>query len=110
MNGSESTVRIRGFESNSKLSAPRRHATHRRIPIFAVSASLFEERWMEYMEIGFDGWILKPVDFRRLGKLLDGTRNTTVRKEAEYVPGQWERGGWFLAATTAPPKTTMANE
>jgi len=98
MNGSESTNRIRCFESDSKHPMPLQHATHGRIPIFAVSASLFEERWLEYSEIGFDGWILKPIDFGRLAKLLEGTRDTQLRREAEYVPGQWERGGWFLGA------------
>ncbi|KAI5849798.1 hypothetical protein BZA05DRAFT_77452 [Tricharina praecox] len=110
MNGSESTTRIRGLESNSKHPVPRRHATHGRIPIFAVSASLFEERWIEYADIGFDGWILKPIDFGRLGKLLEGTRDTALRREAEYVPGQWERGGWFLGAAVPPAAAEAKKE
>jgi CheY-like chemotaxis protein len=90
MNGSEATARIRSFESESK-----RQPVHR-TPIFVVSASLFEERRMEYLENGFDGWILKPIDFARLAKLLAGTRDPDARKSAEYVPRHWEQGGWFL--------------
>jgi CheY-like chemotaxis protein len=102
MNGSEATTRIRNFESKLKQPMPARHSTYGRIPIFAVSASLFEGRWIEYLENGFDGWILKPIDFGRLGKLLEGIRYPDARKSAEYMPGQWERGGWFLGSPSVP--------
>lgn len=88
MNGGTSAARIRNFESTLKGG--------RRVPIFAVSASLIEERWMEYLELGFDGWILKPIDFRRLQTLLEGAKAPAVRRETKYIPGQWEQGGWFL--------------
>lgn len=70
-----------------------------RIPIFAVSASLVEELKDRYVEAGFDGWILKPIDFRRLATLLRGIYDTETRKSCIYVPGQWERGGWFTEST-----------
>ena len=88
MDGGTSVGRIRNFESALK--------SGKRVPIFAVSASLMEERWMEYLELGFDGWILKPIDFRRLQTLLEGTKAPGVRRETKYTPGQWEQGGWFL--------------
>jgi CheY-like chemotaxis protein len=94
MSGGTSATNIREHEDRSLLKT--------RIPIFAVSASLIEEKKMEYCKLGFDGWILKPVDFGRLALLLEGIRNERVRKEAQYAPGNWERGGWFYGASTAP--------
>ncbi|KAL7910800.1 hypothetical protein GGI35DRAFT_324848 [Trichoderma velutinum] len=70
-----------------------------RIPIFAVSASLVEELKDTYVEAGFDGWILKPIDFKRLATLLRGIYDAETRKSCIYVPGQWERGGWFTQST-----------
>jgi CheY-like chemotaxis protein len=66
-----------------------------RIPIIAVSASLVERSKDTYVEAGFDGWILKPIDFRRLETLLVGAVEDDVRDKELYVPGEWERGGWF---------------
>ncbi|KAK3402229.1 hypothetical protein B0T20DRAFT_451101 [Sordaria brevicollis] len=65
----------------------------RRVPIIAVSASLVEHEKDMYVEAGFDGWILKPIDFKRLETLLRGITDDEVRNEALYVPGEWERGG-----------------
>lgn len=70
-------------------------SNHGRIPIFAVSASLIEREKESYMASGFDGWILKPVDFKRLEHLLFGIIDDKVRNDSVYKPGQWERGGWF---------------
>ncbi|KAL7938719.1 hypothetical protein V8C35DRAFT_288985 [Trichoderma chlorosporum] len=70
-----------------------------RIPIFAVSASLVEELKDKYVEAGFDGWILKPIDFKRLATLLRGIYDDETRKSCIYVPGQWERGGWFTESS-----------
>jgi CheY-like chemotaxis protein len=67
-----------------------------RIPIFAVSASLVEREKQTYVDAGFDGWILKPIDFKRLNTLLAGISDEEVRKSCLYEPGQWERGGWFV--------------
>ncbi|KAA8910033.1 putative cyanobacterial phytochrome B [Sphaerosporella brunnea] len=104
MSGSEATIRIRAFESNRKEPLPARHSAMGRVPIFAVSASLSEDRRMEYLANGFDGWILKPVDFGRLAKLLEGIRSLEARKAAEYAPGQWERGGWFVGSSNGPDR------
>lgn len=89
---------IRAYETSpengghSKLAA-----SNGRIPIFAVSASLVEKDQQIYTDAGFDGWILKPVDFKRLNILLEGIANDDVRNSCLYVPGDWERGGWFVA-------------
>lgn len=87
---------IRAFEHKAKQSALAPAAeNHGGIPILAVSASLVERERPSYIGAGFDGWILKPIDFRRLNTLLEGTYSQDARKSSLYVPGQWERGGWF---------------
>lgn len=104
MDGGTSTARIRDFEtSDTAHSIPEKHRLNGRVPIFAVSASLVEERRKEYMELGFDAWILKPVDFKRLQVLMDGIMHPNVRKSAAYQPGEWERGGWFLGSPDDAP-------
>ncbi len=50
---------------------------------------------MTYIDAGFDGWILKPVDFKRLGDLLSGILDENHRNKCLYQPGKWEIGGWF---------------
>ena len=78
----------------SSSAAPARHG---RIPIFAVSASLVESKRSKYIDAGFDGWVLKPVDFKRLSTLLEGILDQTKRDACCYKPGKWEQGGWFHA-------------
>lgn len=72
-----------------------------RVPIFAVSASLEESKKSIYTTAGFDGWILKPVDFKRVSVLMMGAHQEETRKESVYVPGNWERGGWFSSGEEA---------
>jgi CheY-like chemotaxis protein len=101
---------IRSFEklhSGSHLSA--RATGNGRVPIFAVSASLIERERQTYINAGFDGWILKPIDFKRLNVLLLGIVEDDTRQSCLYWPGEWERGGWFnrrqpsvLEASTIP--------
>jgi len=68
-----------------------------------------ERELQTYISAGFDGWILKPIDFKRLNVLLSGIVSEDVRNECLYKPGKWERGGWFekrqadaFAADTRP--------
>ncbi|KAG8169981.1 hypothetical protein KVR01_000726 [Diaporthe batatas] len=77
-------------------------SNHGRIPIFAVSASLLEREKQTYMSAGFDGWILKPIDFKRLESLLFGIIDDQTRNDAVYKAGQWERGGWFRKRLELP--------
>ncbi|KAJ5189532.1 CheY-like superfamily [Penicillium cf. griseofulvum] len=94
VDGLSATQMIREYEqqelANENTPAPR-------IPIFAVSASLLEENRVMYMDSGFDGWVMKPIDFQRVDRLLGGVRLQWVREEVVYRAGVWEAGGWFEA-------------
>ncbi|GAD97498.1 sensor histidine kinase/response regulator, putative [Paecilomyces variotii No. 5] len=97
VDGVTSTKMIREFERKvpgPRLSVVAPHNT--RIPIFAVSASLLEKDRQMYIDSGFDGWILKPIDFKRINNLLDGVLKDEVRDTCLYEPGLWEKGGWFV--------------
>lgn len=93
MNGSQSTQMIRKFEQSLAQSLE----PSPRVPIIAVSASLTEANRYAYANTGFDGWILKPIDFTRLDLLLRGIKMPELRRDAVYMPGYWEKGGWFMA-------------
>lgn len=101
---------IRSFEKSYPDDfLSRRAALNGRIPIFAVSASLVEKERQKYIDAGFDGWILKPIDFKRLSVLLSGIVEDNTREDCLYKSGEWERGGWFrkqqpdvFAASTQP--------
>jgi CheY-like chemotaxis protein len=96
VDGLSSTKMIRSIEASPEH---RGHSSlaksNGRIPIFAVSASLVETEKHNYVDAGFDGWILKPIDFKRLATLLLGITDEATRSSCLYVPGEWERGGWF---------------
>ncbi|KAL8947238.1 MAG: hypothetical protein Q9222_006462 [Ikaeria aurantiellina] len=99
VDGLTATKMIRSFaKSNPHHHVSPRAALNGRIPIFAVSASLIERERATYIEAGFDGWILKPIDFTRLNTLLAGIVERETREDCLYRPGQWERGGWFASS------------
>ncbi|KAJ5051764.1 uncharacterized protein L3040_001536 [Drepanopeziza brunnea f. sp. 'multigermtubi'] len=110
VDGLTSTKMIRSYEkSHLKSDLSPRAAGNGRVPIFAVSASLLERERQTYINAGFDGWILKPIDFKRLNILLLGIVDNEKRNSCLYKPGEWERGGWFhrsqpsvLSAATTP--------
>ncbi|KAI0192113.1 putative phytochrome-like histidine kinase [Xylaria flabelliformis] len=111
VDGLTSTKLIREFEKSDNfpgLSEVGR--LHGRIPIIAVSASLVERDRPVYTEAGFDGWILKPVDFKRLNVLLEGITNDEVRNQCLYQPGEWERGGWFARRALQPFEQKRGNK
>ncbi|KAL4954227.1 hypothetical protein BDW69DRAFT_143536 [Aspergillus filifer] len=93
LDGMESTKRIRKHETTLE------NAHH--VSVFAVSASLQEKDIQMYIDLGFDGWIMKPVNFNRLNTLLAGIFDPEARNNAVYEPGQWEKGGWFTPHTTS---------
>ena len=49
----------------------------------------------KYIDSGFDGWILKPIDFKRVDHLLGGVHEDNVRDDSIYTAGMWGKGGWF---------------
>lgn len=103
VDGLTSTKMIRAFEHSDDHPGLSELATrHSRIPVFAVSASLVEREKDNYIDAGFDAWVLKPIDFKRLEKLIRGIGDDGVRNELLYVPGEWERGGWFRKRTELP--------
>lgn len=103
VDGLTSTKMIRTTERSDNHAGLSRLALNQgRIPIFAVSASLVEKDKDSYIGAGFDGWILKPIDFKRLETLLLGIQNDETRNSALYAAGQWERGGWFRKRLDLP--------
>jgi hypothetical protein len=96
VDGLTATKMIRSFEkSHPKSKLSHRATPNGRVPIFAVSASLVERERQNYIDAGFDGWILKPIDFKRLNTLLRGIVQDDTRNACLYRQGEWEHGGWF---------------
>ncbi|KAM3087730.1 hypothetical protein ACMFMG_001806 [Clarireedia jacksonii] len=96
-NGLEATRMIRASEKASSTPVPvsKRAISYGRLPIIAVSASLVESKRLEYMECGFDGWLMKPIDFKRLEDILTAVEDEKVREGLLYGNVQWDKGGWF---------------
>ena len=117
VDGLTSTKLIRSFEKTHPVNLSKRASLNGRIPIIAVSASLLEKEIQTYLEAGFDGWILKPIDFKRLHVLLEGIVEQETRAHCLYKPGEWEKGGWFVkhqpdifSASTAPSKVSPVSQ
>ena len=89
---------VDGIGSTKMICESASNSSHTHVPIFAVSASLMERDRQMYMDCGFDGWIMKPIDFTRVNHLLMGVRDDQVRNDSVYQPGSWEKGGWFEGA------------
>ena len=102
LNGYEATERIRQLEEKSKKTLERlSQILNGRIPIFAVSASLLEAQREEMYNLGMDGWILKPIDFKRLRIILQGVTDLSQREKDVYKTGcNWEHGGWLANVKT----------
>lgn len=117
VDGLTSTKMIRSYEKthpNDRFLD--RAALTGRVPIFVVSASLIEKDRQSYIDAGFDGWILKPIDFKRLVVLLAGIVGEETRASCLYKPGEWEKGGWFteiqrdaFASSTQPSMQTTTS-
>ncbi|KAI1319820.1 hsp90-like protein [Xylariaceae sp. FL0255] len=106
VDGLTSTKLIRAFEKSDDCKGLSTLAGRNgRIPILAVSASLVEKEKTIYTETGFDGWILKPIDFKRLNVLLEGITSDDIREQCLYKKGEWERGGWFARRPEAPHRS-----
>lgn len=96
LDGNGSTKLIRQLEGSQESLKLSESATYLgRIPIFTVSASLLEDSRGDYMAGGFDGWIMKPIDFKRLNVLMKGISDKDTRDMCQYKKGEFESGGWF---------------
>lgn len=102
LNGFDATKAIRRLEKDTPEAASDRLSMrlNGRIPIFAVSASLYERQRRELCDLGMDGWILKPIDFKRLRAILKGITYPDDREKAVYRAGwSWDLGGWLESRT-----------
>ncbi|KIK69752.1 hypothetical protein GYMLUDRAFT_34142 [Collybiopsis luxurians FD-317 M1] len=112
LNGFEASEKIREVERTSPASSENERPSlslNGRIPIFAVSASLYEQQRSKLSDAGMDGWILKPIDFKRLAVILKGVTDPVQRELDRYRPGcNWEIGGW-LALSSAESSPTRAS-
>jgi CheY-like chemotaxis protein len=100
LDGYDASKKIRTIEDEAGPSRTSQRPSHinnkGRLPVFAVSASLPESQRSKLVECGMNGWILKPIDFRRLRELMKGLTDRTQRSGAIYKPGyNWESGGWL---------------
>ncbi|GAA6057033.1 hypothetical protein JCM3770_005219 [Rhodotorula araucariae] len=108
MNGVEASRNIRRIEREAPVDSDKQRETsrlNRGIPILAVSASLPERERPTIVDAELDGWLLKPIDFKRLRQLMRGSFDNNARNAEIYRAGQWERGGWlhsFPAAGGSP--------
>lgn len=95
VDGSEATRLIRRFEHETSPAISEYAKSYGRVPIIAVSASLTERCRDEYIDTGFDSWILKPIDFKRLETMLAAIQDEKIRGDMLYAKGAWDKGGWF---------------
>ncbi|KAK3682924.1 phytochrome-like protein [Podospora appendiculata] len=66
-----------------------------RTPIFAVSGMLRRSDEQRCMSTGFDGWMPKPIDMKRLAACLAGALDPGTRNLGVYDDAHFELGGWF---------------
>ncbi|KAJ8703164.1 hypothetical protein PTI98_001811 [Pleurotus ostreatus] len=103
LNGFEATQSIRALETEDMgMRRPMRvsHQLNGRLPIFVVSATLTEHQHDELVNYGVDGWILKPIDFKRLRTIMKGLTDLRQRRSDLYELGRsWEAGGWLRRAS-----------
>ncbi|KAK4046722.1 hypothetical protein OIO90_006453 [Microbotryomycetes sp. JL221] len=103
MGGLDATSAIRKLEdkylTDNGKSLPATTRFNGRLPVLAVTASLPEREKQTIIDAGLDGWLLKPLDIRRLRCLLKGTVDAKFREANLYQPGNWERGGFLFDPT-----------
>jgi CheY-like chemotaxis protein len=103
--GFTASRRIREFSQSRGADFERHPVTGGFVPVFAVSASLQENQRQQLLDCGFSGFILKPLDFSRLGDLMQGTSSRDARDACQYVPGRWEKGGWLFNSDSEKDNT-----
>jgi hypothetical protein len=97
LDGASSTRLIRAFEKEKRPEISPQALSYGRIPIIAVPASLSESSLDDYLNTGFDGWILKPIDFSRSEAIMTATHDEPIRQSLLYGNDTWDKGGWFRA-------------
>lgn len=95
VDGYVATEMIRGFEKANPQLLSQTARMYGRTPIFAVSASLKPNHLHKILRTGFDGWVIKPVNFQRLNLYLLGAFSDAGRKTAAFDPAHFLAGGWF---------------
>lgn len=97
LDGVEATCLIRAFEKEQSppTSLSERASVYGRIPVITVSVSLVEQQLDDYVNAGFDTWILKPIDFKRLEEIMVAVDDVKARKNMSYGVEPWARKGWF---------------
>lgn len=101
-NGIEATDRIRSIEQeNAASDLPVSHKLNRnRIPILAVSASVYDSDVGRCIAAGMDGFVNKPVNLKLLDILLQSALNREERETLIMDPSGGNRmerqeGAWF---------------
>ena len=110
MDGKTAATEIRKLESKPDFQQSKTSLrVDDRIPIIAVSASLYESDRGD-LAADFDGWLLKPLDFGRVRDLFKALQDPELRKSEVYRQGRWERGGYFHGMSTLHRFTRLADE
>jgi len=81
-----------------------------RVPVFAISGMLRRGDEQRYADAGFDGWMPKPIDMKRLSTYLAGAWDITARRRGQYNEMQFELGGWFAVEEVTPTPAKEAVE
>lgn len=114
-NGQQACIRIRELEkkwaeNEEQADRPASQVLNGRVPILAVSATLVPQMRKEMVDIGMDGWLLKPIDFARLNALLKGLLHPEDRAANHWKQGYvWEKGGWLSEPAQRSVPVTSAS-
>lgn len=80
-----------------------------RVPVFVISGMLrCGDSERTYVDAGFDGWMPKPVDMRKLGTYLAGAFDPAARRQGLYDPNHFAVGGWFDSDSNTDTDTDTA--
>lgn len=109
VSGWESARLIRKQEDTHPLPS-RAVQSYGRTPIFAVSGNLRRTDIERSAEAGFDGFIPKPIDMKRLATCIAGALDQNSRALEIYNPAHFELGGWFLQQPTEQTPSEPSQE
>ncbi|KAK0744708.1 hypothetical protein B0T21DRAFT_429410 [Apiosordaria backusii] len=101
VDGWASVKMIRELENNNPTPSRVVQACGR-VPVFAISGMLRREDEQQYKDVGFDGWMPKPIDMKRLSTYLAGAVDVPTRKQGVYHEAHFAMGGWFPEEVVPP--------